>query len=817
MRKIFFTALFFCTATSLIAVGQNIEREDVDINFVRLPLKKLPDTTETYYVKVIEKNTANNNTLGKYNSGKIVLNGYYRLPGETDADVIITTEITRDLEYKDVTLQSETFTYKKNKNSPEISYTAYWYSVSYNAPQLQYRIQTGGGSKLEDGLIGGSPQNTTFGSTSYENHYSSEYAVAAAWRESKSYKLAEWERQLYDQYFATIPSYCSAWCLNKSSTSFNVKYVKEKKTNDYEDLRQAKNFFTEGVSYMNSDSIYLINKVYQPEYEKRKETINKAIAIWEKALSEADFKNKKARIDQKVGRHLYFNLSLAYLLIDNFDKAQQYLQGREDEETKNTFLKNAFAGIKSLSGFIDNQKTRYEANKWRPLITTPVEAYVYKDPETRQREKQDSLIAENERLASQNKKNTANLISKKNTKRTKISKSAMSVKKPLRVVTASKAKKPVKNLSIRTDAITETDNAAQIVKTDTVNNLNKNTTKAAKQLNFYNINDIDSLIEGRPWQITDFKTNKNVSFFKKDEVYVFLKDKKLQIYSFSNKKDLQTSRLESKGSWNTFTQAKFPSLKVVVTSNAGEILDGVGILTYISDTSFKVETYNEQVTFHLLNAIPQYGDIAFIKNDIKIPVNETPVNFLPTFKDTNNPATICIYRPKAVLGLGKNTTYALFINETPIAILKDGDRIEYKLYSQGPANIVISIDEGDNIGNVLNNLNASQTMGLASTSLGAAGLGYTAIQGMGAGLKAFSNKSQSLTINNGDMLFFKIDSKLGSLKKNDDLKDGQKNFNDVKRFNSFPKKLKENIYNPIPKMSIYQEIEKQKSASPGKI
>lgn len=89
-------------------------------------------------------------------------------------------------------------------------------------------------------------------------------------------------------------------------------YVKNKK-GEYDDIEKAKNFAQSG--YKN----YTVN---QTEAVK---DIQNAIALWEKTITEVNYDDSKARIDEKVGVALLKNLIFATIITNEFDKADKYL------------------------------------------------------------------------------------------------------------------------------------------------------------------------------------------------------------------------------------------------------------------------------------------------------------------------------------------------------------------------------------------------------------------------------------------------------------------------------------------------------------
>lgn len=384
---------FVATAFFAQANAQDIDRKKVDIVYIRLPLNALPTDVSTYYINVKSKNTSWGNTLGNvYDADMIKLNGYYRLPDASDADLVIESEVVNDLIYDKADERKAELTYKKDKNSPEIKYIAYYYYITYYTPKLRYKLSTRSGKVITEAYVGGVLTGMEYGSTNYSNYHSNSYSLSNAWRNDKNGIMAGNERDAFQVGMNSLRGTCLSYCMYPAAADYSVRYVDEKKGRTvYADLLQARDYYLEAVSLFKTDRIGMINKLVQPDYETRKETMKKAIDIWEKALAEADFENKKARIDSKVGRHLYYNLALAYLWIDDFVKAKEYAQGRKKD--LGSWDKNLLSGIRDLSALIDDRAARQEANKWRQVIVMDSNVYVYKDPATRQRESEEAQKA----------------------------------------------------------------------------------------------------------------------------------------------------------------------------------------------------------------------------------------------------------------------------------------------------------------------------------------------------------------------------------------------------------------------------------------
>ena len=89
-----------------------------------------------------------------------------------------------------------------------------------------------------------------------------------------------------------------------------VNYVKNKK-NDYDDLESAKDLALASYKYF--------------EGGKNKESLLKAITVWEQTYAQADVESNKARIDKKVTISILLNLINANIYTENPADADKYL------------------------------------------------------------------------------------------------------------------------------------------------------------------------------------------------------------------------------------------------------------------------------------------------------------------------------------------------------------------------------------------------------------------------------------------------------------------------------------------------------------
>jgi hypothetical protein len=92
----------------------------------------------------------------------------------------------------------------------------------------------------------------------------------------------------------------------------NVYTVKNRK-GEYDDIEKARDFAVSGY------------KNYTQHQEDAVKDLANAIAIWEKIMTEVNYDDSKARIDEKVGTVILKNIIFACIITNEFEKANKYL------------------------------------------------------------------------------------------------------------------------------------------------------------------------------------------------------------------------------------------------------------------------------------------------------------------------------------------------------------------------------------------------------------------------------------------------------------------------------------------------------------
>lgn len=149
----------------------------------------------------------------------------------------------------------------------------------------------------------------------------------------------------------------------------NLKSINEMINNNYGYVPQSRQVV---VGYVNEKKLYddfkdaLSNAKNAYAIIGKKETnaqaldyLQKAVTTWETAMKESNPSNKKARVDEDVTECLLMDLSEAYVWLNDFTKAQEYLT-KLDAFKLSMKEKNIKAGTKA---FLTDQSIRVAANK----------------------------------------------------------------------------------------------------------------------------------------------------------------------------------------------------------------------------------------------------------------------------------------------------------------------------------------------------------------------------------------------------------------------------------------------------------------------
>jgi hypothetical protein len=297
------------------------------------PVKKLPPgprkityTEETYYKTYDTKVLAD----------MIKLEGYQNSP----SDALNITITLKGFQMQQPALKTVDYKYSEN-NVAKIG-KKYYYEILYRHP-TNVKAEASGKILTDFPL----DQSNQFRSAS-TSQYLNEQELKDYWEQNKEIFIEPLQDQIVKDNISAINQIINEkYGYLKKSREIEINVPKEKKIS-YDEYAQA---YIHAVAGYNN----IINADNKAQYTADLRT---AIGIWEKALTESNLKDKKARINEKVTAITMLNLAEAYMWLDDYRSAEMYLNKMSTINLAGRDKKMA-AGIRYFMG---TKKARYEAN-----------------------------------------------------------------------------------------------------------------------------------------------------------------------------------------------------------------------------------------------------------------------------------------------------------------------------------------------------------------------------------------------------------------------------------------------------------------------
>ncbi len=265
------------------------------------------------------------------------LEGYNKLP---DNAVSISISLM-GFENEEAKLVPKTTTQKKD--NVNVNVTTYSYQFNYRH-QVKLRMTLPNGTNVIDEFYTPSLSFRTYSTKDFNTQAEADMY----WVVNKNAEMVVAQDRAVNDMLKMINEHLNdEYGFRKSGRYFYVAWVNEKSNyNDYRDaLTNAKNAYAI-IGNPNS-------------FNSASESLLKAIESWEKAMTESNPKNKKARVDEDVTECTLLNLIEAYAWLNNFDKAQQYHSQLMTFSLSNK--EKGYAG--AAQAFISDQRKRVDANK----------------------------------------------------------------------------------------------------------------------------------------------------------------------------------------------------------------------------------------------------------------------------------------------------------------------------------------------------------------------------------------------------------------------------------------------------------------------
>lgn len=216
----------------------------------------------------------------------------------------------------------------------------YYRTMKYRQP-VRVTLQLPDGSIAIDEVLTSSEDFTTYTS----DKYTSKSALNKAWNQtSVNNRLSQ--RSVEAGCIAINSILNDRFCFSKKTRPMTIYHAKTKKKVDYTDLNNA------------ALDMKMAMEKYIDRPEEAAEGIRACVAVWERVLTEADFENRKARINRKMAGLLYLNLINANIWLEDYDRVDALFDEMRRLDTK----KSAEGTADGLDTFSEDQRRRKEIN-----------------------------------------------------------------------------------------------------------------------------------------------------------------------------------------------------------------------------------------------------------------------------------------------------------------------------------------------------------------------------------------------------------------------------------------------------------------------
>ena len=263
-------------------------------------------------------------------SSKIDMQGMTRTEGGAT--------VTIEIQYFESSAPEDAQQEIKDKEG-NVSYK-YYRTMKYRQP-VRFTLQLPDGSIVIDEVLTSSDNFTTHTS----DKYTSKSALNKSWNPtSVNNRLSQMSVEAGCVAINSILN--DRFCFSQKTRPMTIYHAKTKKKVDYTDLNNA------------ALDMKMAMEKYIDRPEEAAEGIRACVAVWEQVLTEADFDNKKARINAKMAGLLYLNLINANIWLEDYDRVDELFDTMRRLDVK----KSAEGTADGLDTFSEDQRRRKEIN-----------------------------------------------------------------------------------------------------------------------------------------------------------------------------------------------------------------------------------------------------------------------------------------------------------------------------------------------------------------------------------------------------------------------------------------------------------------------
>lgn len=333
-----------CIAIGNQTFAQRLDKEKNRLHYTQLPLTPLPEDISQYWVNIdmgyLYEGDSKTETLNKIKNAAALSH----LEKTTDAGVELLVRL--ESYYKDEVIFS-TIDKTEKRDDKEVTVTYYYLTFGYKYP-LYFEVKLPGEMEpLNSGFSNGSNGMSHYRSAEFRtssernnwwnaNHKTLQSNLRAELLNKNVHNLGRTLDNLYS--YSKVRSY----------TEFVA--VKKYKKFEYNDLDIALEKVKEALEEVSENDI-----VFNEKFTSK---MDEAIVIWETVLKEADLEAKNTRVNKKVTEAIYNNLSLTYVLMSDFEKADKTIETAEEVVGKKAI-------DNYIKSFLKDRRERFAANEGR--------------------------------------------------------------------------------------------------------------------------------------------------------------------------------------------------------------------------------------------------------------------------------------------------------------------------------------------------------------------------------------------------------------------------------------------------------------------
>lgn len=402
MKFSHFLLLALGVSTAQFSFSQKVKKEDISITYLRLPLEKIVNNPKTYAVEVeipwVEKEKQKQEdyiadlaraeeeykeALKAYeekSTGKKVLEKVALGEGKPKKRLVVKPAEFPTIQPQTVAQQIQLDGYQREENGLKVK--LFFEDVIVSAPkdesftksektyykrhvdvkqQINYSVYDANGTEIytnfvvsssSKGAVTGSDNNST--NFSPLNHGKGIYSKDIASSGFNKYVKKEWDAVFSNKFRTHINELIA---LAIEDINYHVGFTNTTINKPVFYGHGKKHDYTELVTAMrNAESAYA---EILSNFDGFKANVQKSIDVWESAIKEADYENKKAKINAQIAQALMVNKILALTFMQEYDAATKMCNDIEILKDNKGKYRRASDRLRE---FIKEQKTRTENN-----------------------------------------------------------------------------------------------------------------------------------------------------------------------------------------------------------------------------------------------------------------------------------------------------------------------------------------------------------------------------------------------------------------------------------------------------------------------